>query len=402
MQHWAEARQYQGSAFRARPGWGDNFHFVSSICLMTSADISRRALLSMASVFALPPATLLSRGLPRKPWIDGLSFLPSDLRDVTAAGLNAMICDVSEVDEVKDAQGHPHYIRTFAANDKALKAAKSRIVASSDLYIAHKGSDIGTRPGCATFLQFQSSEILENQLDRIAYFHGHGLRILQLTHHNNNGLAGGAIEPAQSGLTTLGRDAVLEMNRVGMLIDVAHGSGDTIVQTARLSRAPVVYSHGACRAIVDHPRCISDDGIRAIADSGGVVGIFMMSFWLTRAPEPKAEHLINQLKHVIRVGGVEAVALANDFPVRGHENLIRLNNNNREGVKEYLAWWHAMNARGVPGFSWTPEHVVIPTFNSVDRMGRIAIACKRAGLRSAQVDRIMGGNWQRVLTDSLG
>jgi membrane dipeptidase len=86
----------------------------------------------------------------------------------------------------------------------------------------------------------------------------------------------------------------------------------------------------------------------------------------------------------------------------GQPNLAKLNNDNREGVKEYLEWWTAMRNEGVPGFSALPEHVVIPELNNIHRMRKIHQALDGAGFSSGEVERIMGGNWKRVLTDVLG
>lgn len=369
---------------------------------MINIPLSRRSLLAGGIAASSVPAA--ARLFGRKPpvWVDGLSFLPSNTEDVAASGLRAIICDVSEVEEVKDAEGHPRYLRTFAANDRALDAALARIASTDSVYLAKRGSDIGKRVGCAALLQFQSCETIGDDLSRIGYFHEKGLRVLQLTHHNDNAFAGGAIEPVQSGLTLLGRDGIREMNRVGILPDVSHGSSSTIIEAAQHSLTPIVYSHGACRRIVDHPRCIDDQGIRAIASRGGVVGIFMMSFWLTRDSVPATEHFIGHLRHVVKVGGLESVAIANDYPMAGQENLRKLGNDNREGVKEYLGWWRAMRARGVPGFDFTPEHVVIPALNNINRMQLIAEALQTSGFRGREIDRIMGRNWTRVLNNVLG
>jgi len=347
-------------------------------------------------------ARALSKNLQPSPVIDGLSFLPENLDEIRQAGLTAMICDVSKVEEVRDSDGTPWYQRNFRVNDEALDAAISRIDNSDQIFLAKRGSEIGTRAGCAAFLQFQSCETIGDDLHRIEYFHTKGLRVLQLTHHNDNLFAGGAIEAEQSGLTKLGREGIAEMNRLGLLPDVAHGSAPTILEAAQASQSPVVYSHGACRAIVDHPRCISDDGIRAIAAKGGVVGIFMMSFWLTANARPKIDDLLSHIRHVIDIGGIEAVGIANDFPMAGQQNLQKLNNDNAEGVKEYLGWWRAMRALGVPGYETDPKHVVIPELNNLSRMASIRNALLNAGYSDAEVAKIMGGNWQRVLVDVLG
>ncbi|MEO0440291.1 MAG: membrane dipeptidase [Pseudomonadota bacterium] len=343
-----------------------------------------------------------SPGAKASPVIDGLSFLPENLAEIREAGLTAMICDVSQVETVRDPDGTPRYQRNFGVNDKALDKAVARIAASDEVFVANRGSDIGSRPGCAAFLQFQSCETIGDDLRRIAYFHDKGLRVLQLTHHNNNLFAGGTIEPVHSGLTELGRAGLAEMNRVGLLPDVSHASDPTILETAAASKTPIIYSHGACRALVEHPRCITDEGIRAITSRGGVVGIFMMSFWLTKDPVPDISHLIAHIRHVVNVGGVDSVAIANDFPMSGQRYLRSLNNDNREGVKQYLGWWRAMRKLGIPGYEEDPEHVVIPELNNLARMATIRKALIDDGFGEADVAKIMGGNWQRVLTDVLG
>lgn len=362
--------------------------------------MGRRGFLTAATLALAGCAT--TRGGAPAPVIDGLSFLPEDLAEIGQAGLNAMICDVSEVEEVRDAAGVPRYLRTYARCDAALDAAVARLAGSREAFVARKGSDIGSRPGCAAFLQFQSCEPIESDLSRIGRFYDKGLRVLQFTHHNNNLFAGGALERMPTGLTALGRDGLAAMNDVGMLPDVAHGSEATMLEAAAASRTPIVYSHGACRAIVDHPRCITDRAIRAIAERGGVVGIFMMSFWLTSDPAPRIEHLIAHIRHVIQVGGIEAVGIANDFPMAGQTNLVKLNNDNAEGVKEYLPWWIAMRDSGIPGFTELPQHVVIPELNNLARMATIRRALENARFPRSQIDRIMGANWSRVLTEVLG
>lgn len=368
--------------------------------MISPSHIARRGFLAAAGLTLAGCAT--TRPGVSAPTVDGLSFLPEDLAELGQAGLNAMICDVSEVEEVRDAAGIPRYLRTYERCNAALEQAVTRLRDDPRAFVASKGSDIGTRTGCAAFLQFQSCEPIERDLSRIRAFHGKGLRVLQFTHHNSNLFAGGALEREPTGLTELGRDGLAAMNDVRILPDVAHGSETTMIEAAEASQTPIVYSHGACRAIVDHPRCITDRAIRSIADRGGVVGIFMMSFWLTRDPVPRIEHLVAHIRHVIRVGGIEAVGIANDFPMAGQTNLVKLHNDNEEGVKEYIPWWIAMRDSGIPGFAELPQHVVIPQLNNLARMASIRRALENDRFPKSQIDRIMGANWSRVLTDVLG
>jgi membrane dipeptidase len=366
-------------------------------------DFTRRGVIAGGTAMLSAPSLARKRPARRSPVIDGLSFLPDTLEDLATAGLDAMICDVSIVETIKDAQGLPRYLRTFEVNDAALAKAVARIEAASPrVRLGLRGSDIGSGEGCVAFLQFQSCETVGTDLSRIGRFHRGGLRILQFTHHNDNAFAGGAIEPVQSGLTPLGIAGLAEMNRVGLVPDVSHGSEATMLDVARYSKTPFVLSHGACRAIVDNPRCASDAVIRALATRGGVMGIFMMSFWLTRGLVPTPQDYVDQIRHVVRVGGIEAVGIANDFPVGGEAQLLSVGNDNAKGVAFYIDWWRAMHQRGVPGFAEEPRHVVFPEFNRIDRMARIREALDKGGFRSAEIDRIMGGNWKRVLTDVLG
>jgi membrane dipeptidase len=364
--------------------------------------LSRRAFLSTSAAAMAVAGCATVPVENRKFWMDGLSFLPDDLTQLGEARLDGMICDVSEIEEIRDKNGVPRYLRTFAKCSAALDQATARLAQNPQAFVALKGSDIGSRPGCATFLQFQSCEPVGTDLTRIADFHKRGLRVLQFTHHNNNLFAGGALEREWSGLTPLGIEGLAEMNRVGLVPDVSHGSELTMLEAARRSMTPILLSHGACKAIVDHPRCASDTVIKAIADKGGMMGIFMMSFWLTRDPVPTVDHLIAQFRHVANVAGIDAVGISNDFPMAGQPNLAKLNNDNSQGVKEYIAWWEAMRGQGIAGFGWTPEHVVIPQLNNINRMATIAAALDKAGFRTGEIEKIMGGNWRRVLTSILG
>lgn len=360
---------------------------------------SRRGFLSVALSTAIAPAAWAQ---PQRPYFDGLSFLPEDLADIQRARVSAMICDVSQVETVRDPDGTPRYKRTPARNLAELKAAVARLENSPHAYVARRGSDIGSRPGAAAFLQFQSAETVGSDLSRLQEYRNIGLSVLQFTHHNNTDWAGGCLELKPSGLTPLGREGLLEMNRLHMLVDVSHGSEASILEAAKLSRLPVVYSHGACRAIVDHPRCITDRAIQTIAERGGICGIFMMSFWLTRSPIPTPEHWVAHIRHVIKKGGLDAVAIANDFPMSGEADLVRLGNDNRKGVAGYLEWWRAMRKLGLPGFERDPEHVVIPEFNSINRVDVMERTLERARFTGREIDAIMWGNWQRVMTDVLG
>lgn len=372
--------------------------------------LTRRAFLQSASLAALAPVGLAKTYRPRKPdfpYVDGLCLSISETadQDFAASGLAALIADVSQATQLKTADGSIRYWRTFEACSKSILAARQSLENKKTAFLATKGSQIkeAFRQGkTAVFLQFQGCEPLGEDLTRIDLFYQLGLRVLQITHHNNNPFGGGCIEREWTGLTKLGYGAVERMNGLGIIPDLAHVADPTSLDVLRVSKKPVIVSHGACRALVNNARCTADEVIRGVADSGGALGIFMMSFWLTSDPVPTLDAFIKQLRHLIQVGGIDAAAIANDYTLRGEQHLAKLKNNNAEGIKDYLEWWDSVAKQGVLGFEKRPAHVVIPELNNINRMFTIYAALEKCGFKSAEIEKIMGGNWVRVLTESLG
>jgi membrane dipeptidase len=341
------------------------------------------------------------------PWVDGLSFMPVDKPKIAESGLSAFICDVSDGENVTGPDGKPRYVRSYTACTKSITAMRRALRAGEypGAFHATKGSEIAEahrNRRTAVFFQFQGCEPLEEDLRRLDVFHELGLRVLQITHHYDNPSGGGALETTPKGLTPFGRRVVERMNELGIVPDVSHASDLTALDTAKSSRAPVILSHGAARAIVPNARCAPDAVIKAVADTGGVVGIFMMTFWLTNDATPTVDHVIAQLRHVIKVGGIDAVGIANDYPLTGESSLVAAGNDNAKGIRGYLQWWNAMRDRGVMGFDRTPTHVVVPELNNIRRMYTLHEALEKDRFTAAEMEKIMGGNWIRVLRATLG
>ncbi|MHB1311133.1 MAG: membrane dipeptidase [Gemmatimonadaceae bacterium] len=340
------------------------------------------------------------------PFVDGLTFMGPP-EELAASGLSAFLLDVSAPEPIKTSDGSIRYFRSYAACMKSLTDMRRQLGAGGfgGAFQATKGHEIGDayRTGrTAVFFQFQGCEPIGAELDRVQEFYDLGLRVLQITHHNNNAWGGGAIEPTWSGLTTVGFAGVERMNALGIIPDLSHVADPTARDVLRTSTRPVIVSHGAARALVNNARCTPDDIIRGVANSGGAMGIFMMSFWLTNDAVPTVDAYVRQIRHVVKVGGIDAVGIANDYPVGGEANARSVGNDNAKAVATYLEWWDDVARQGVLGFDRRPTHVVIPELNNPRRAFTIAEALDRAGFRTGEVEKIMGGNWTRVLTESLG
>ena len=298
------------------------------------------------------------------------------------------------------------YERSFEDAVEALKAVGARGAGGATV-VASRGADVwdAYRTGrTAIFPQFQGAEPLGDHLHRLDLFRELGLRVLQLTHHHGNAWAGGCLDVEPSGLTVVGVEGVARAQSLGIMVDLAHASDLTALDVVRTATRPVVISHTGPRAIVPNPRCAPDDVIRAVAGTGGVVGLFMMSCWVSdeRGHEPTVDAWIRALRHLIDVAGVEGVAIANDYPLHGEAGLRAVGNDNRKGATRYRPFWTMMRDAGVGGFERPPEHVVFPELNHIDRLWTIMAALERAEFPSSVIEKVMGGNWIRVLTDAIG
>lgn len=358
--------------------------------------------LAASAAFVVGRPASAGQARPAVPYVDGLSFLGSDPEDVGRSGLSAFILDVSSVAQVKTGDGSIRYHRSFEACARSITTMRRTLAEGKvpGAFLASTGSEVADafRTGrTAVFFQMQGAEPIADQLWRLDLFHELGLRVQQITHHNDNAWGGGAIERNWTGLTRIGAAGVERLNALRIIPDVSHASDPTALDVLKASKKPVILSHGAARALVKNARCAPDEVIRGVGASGGVMGVFMMSMWLTSDAVPTADAYVRQVRHVINVGGVDSAGIANDFPLSGEAAAVKAGNDNAKVIPNYYAWWDSVAKQGVLGFETRPPHVVIPELNHVRRMFHIHAALERHRFTPAEIEKIMGGNWIRVL-----
>jgi membrane dipeptidase len=226
---------------------------------------------------------------------------------------------------------------------------------SGDLVLA-RGSQEARRAVAegriALLLGLEGGHAIEDSLDNLRMLYARGIRYMTLTWSNSNGWADSSgDEPRHGGLTDFGRQVVAEMNRLGMVVDVSHVSDATFFDAIEATRAPVMASHSSARALVDNPRNMSDEMLRAVAANGGVVMVnFGGTFidpafhprwraalrWIASGgtARPPLARVADHIEHVIEVAGIDHVGLGSDFDgtlfmpegledVSGYPNLTR-------------------------------------------------------------------------------
>jgi len=151
----------------------------------------------------------------------------------------------------------------------------------------------------------------EAELGLIRPFFQLGIRMMHLTYNRRNVLGDGCAEPANGGISELGRAAIAEMNRQGVIVDVAHSGWRTSLEAAKASKKPMVASHTACADLNKHIRAKPDEVIRAIADTGGYVGICAIPEFIGRGKDLKA--MLDHIEYVVKKFGADHVAIGTDI-----------------------------------------------------------------------------------------
>jgi len=187
----------------------------------------------------------------------------------------------------------------------------SQITKFDDIAKANRDGKIGL------ILGMEGAEPLGNDIELLRIFYILGLRMLTLTHVLRNYVADGAHffprkEGKPGGVTDFGVQVIEECNNLGIVIDVSHLNDPGFWDVMEFTKAPVVASHSNCRALQNHPRCLTDDQIKAVINNGGVIGMNSASIFVDDK-NPDLEHLVNHLDHIVQLGGIEHVGLGFDF-----------------------------------------------------------------------------------------
>jgi membrane dipeptidase len=224
---------------------------------------------------------------------------------------------------------------------------------AADVERAHREGKI------AVMLGIEGAEGIEGDLDLLHVYHRLGVRSLGLTWMYRNEVAEGNWEDTGAGLTPFGRDVIRELNALDMLVDVAHSTEATFYQALETSSAPVICSHTSCRTLVRDfhahapSRYLSDDQFRALAEQGGVAGIFFTVNRELDSDEADVHDFARFIAHAVEVAGAEHVGLGSDydggFPPPGLEDISRLHTLTSALVD---AGFDDVTLRGVLGGNW--------------------------------------------------
>jgi membrane dipeptidase len=152
--------------------------------------------------------------------------------------------------------------------------------------------------------------------------HAKGLRSFMLNYNRMDHIGVGCTERVDAGLSMFGVEVVQHCNEIGMIVDLSHCGHLTTMDACRHSRKPVTANHTAARSVFSHVRCKSNEALRAIADTGGVIGVLALPSFLTDDPHPSVEHMLDHIDYIADLVGWQHVAIGTDWPMQAPDDVL--------------------------------------------------------------------------------
>ena len=263
----------------------------------------------------------------------------------------------------------------------------ARVRIASDITKAKKNRRCGLVYGV------QDGVAFETDLARLADLHALGLRVVQPTYNRRNLLGDGCLEPANAGLSRSGVTAIERMNELGILVDLSHCGRQTAADAIRVSKKPVAFTHTGCQALADHPRNRTDEEMRAVAEKGGVSGIYFMPY-LSEGRQPTAADIVRHIEHMVQVAGEDHVSIGTD----GNLSPTVVDDKYKEGFAKNT---RERREAGIAA-PWETEtgYLFAADLNTSRRFATLAKMLADRRHSAARIEKILGGNLLRVFGDT--
>jgi membrane dipeptidase len=234
-------------------------------------------------------------------------------------------------------------------------------------------------------LGLQNSEHFRRP-DDVNAFYGLGQRVSQLTYNTRNLIGNGSTERRDEGISDFGVRIIERMNQVGMAVDVSHCGDRTTLDAFEVAKKPVLITHSNCRALAPgHPRCKTDEAIKAVGKAGSVMGITGVRMFVKNEEPTTIEDALNHYDHVKKLIGPEHLGVGSDIDLDGYDDMPpELNKQLRASYK------------GSYGFR---EKIDIEGLDHPKRMFDLTEGLIRRKYSDAEIEGVLGGNFIRVLSE---
>jgi len=320
------------------------------------------------------------------PLPEQLPLSQADLELVRASGINVVKLSLGGINA-----DFAHTVAEIARVQQLIERHPDSFTAvrnAADMARAQRERKLGI------ILSFESVEMLGGQPSSIEVFRDLGVRVMQLSYNRTSAFAAGVMEPKAGGLTARGQEALREMNRLGIAVDISHANPTTTADVLALSSQPPLMTHAGCAAIHVHPRNKSDDQLRALAARGGVIGIYDLPYLTASPRQPTIDDYMAHLTHALEVAGEEHVGVGSDVGIAPFDS-------SPAGMAEFS---RELKERRAAGLSAPEEDrpTYVVGLNIPRRMEVIADRLLSRGYSAAVTEKVLGANFARVFTQIWG
>lgn len=376
---------------------------------MTQFNVNRRTLIAGATIAATIAASPALAKKKRRFVINALGGIgdpnsgpmpdaeiaahnlePRPIDDTRAAGVAATNLTLGYV----FGEGDPFVstIEEIAWWDEAVRLRPDtllKIRTAEDIRLAHRKGRAGIIYG------FQSSEMFAGDPARASIFSDLGVRICQMTYNLRGASGDGCLVPENAGLTKFGHDLVAALNAERLLVDLSHGGEKATMDAIAVSKAPIAITHTGCAALSAHPRNKTDAELKALAEKGGVMGVYFMPY-LSPGRQHMAADIVAHVEHALNVCGEDHVGLGLDHSVTAIENMPAYMEAHRKNTEE-------RRKLGVAAPNESEDIILLaPDLMGPAQFEKLAGLLSARGHSEARIDKVLGGNFLRLFGEVWG
>jgi len=360
------------------------------------------AALSAGSLLAATARPAAESLYERSVVIDGLGFPgglnpdesarlgSGDLLHVAESGLSAVHLTVGDVGTMPPLHAFEKVVRSIARWETEIADFPETLApvrSAEDILSARAAGKTGLCYGLQDGVSF------EDDIERLETLAWLGVRVIQPTYNRRNLLGDGCMEPADAGLSRNGLAAVERMQSLGILVDLSHCGRRTAVDAIGIAKRPVAFTHTGCFALAEHPRHRTDTELKAVANTGGVSGIFIMPY-LAKGKQPTAADVIAHLEHAINVAGEDHVAIGTDGNISPTELTEAYREQFRKITRKRVELGIAAPYETEDGYLFASD------LNTPRRFETLAALLLDRGHSESRVEKILGGNLLRVFGEA--
>jgi membrane dipeptidase len=357
------------------------------------ATLTAPRLFAQSSAAALYESSIIIDGLGFPGGLshdEGALLSELEIEDIRVSGLTATHLTVGSVGTMAPLDAFEKVVRDIARWEGDIDThpkVLARVRLASDIEAANRTGNTGLIYGLQDGVSF------ENDLGRLSALHQMGVRIIQPTYNRRNLLGDGCMEPSDAGLSRVGIEAIERMNELGILVDLSHCGRRTAADAISASRRPVSFTHTGAYALAEHPRHRSDEEMKAVAETGGVTGIFVMPY-LAKGQQPTAEDVLLHLEHAINVAGEDHVSLGTDGSISPTTLTPEYIENFRETTRKRAEMGIAAPFETETGYLFAND------LNTPQRFETLTELLLARGHSEARIEKILGANLLRLFSDS--